>query len=341
MAKTKTVFFDIKDYEEKILLENQSEECDFVLIKDTFKEGFEQNYDQIKDAKILSVFTSSKVPGELLKKLPDLKLITTRSTGYNNIDLGYCDIADIPVVNVPNYGECTVAEYAFALLLNVVRKVSQAYDELKGGRISLQGSIGMDLFGKTIGIIGTGAIGSYTAKIAHGFGMKILSYDPFPREIIKEKYSVKYVELDELLKNSDIISIHAPSTKENFHMINEEAFNKMKDDVVIINTARGEIVDTNALYKALKSGKISGAGLDVLECEEVLAQEELYLSKIDCIQKECLEKTLLNHRLLEMPNVVVTPHIAFDTKEAVQRILDTTLKNIKEYLKGNIINRVN
>lgn len=340
MEKIKTVFFDVKDFEEQVLTRNQPEECDFVLIKDSFQNGFNANFEQIKDVEILSVFTSSRIPGELLKKLPDLKMIATRSTGYNNVDLEYCKMAEVAVVNVPRYGDVTVAEFAFALLLNVVRKVSQAYDELKQSRINLQGSIGIDLLGKTIGIIGTGAIGCYTAKIAYGFGMKIISYDPFPREDVKERYSVEYVELDDLLKNSDVISIHAPSTKENFHMINDDAFNKMKDGVIFINTARGEIVDTGALYRALLRGKVAGAGLDVLECEEVLAREDLYLTKVDCVQRECLEKTLINHKLLEMPNVIITPHIAFDTKEAIHRILNTTIDNIRGYVNKEIINRV-
>lgn len=340
MANIKTVFFDVKDFEEKYLQENKPEGFDFVFIKDTFHESFEANFEKIKDAEILSVFTSSNVPESLLKRLSSLKLVTARSTGYNNIDLNYCKTAGISVVNVPGYGECTVAEYAFALLLNVARKVTNACNELKKGKIDIQGSIGIDLCGKTIGIIGTGSIGCHVAQIANGFGMKILSYDPFPNEQIKEKYSVKYVELDELLKESDIISLHAPSTKENFHMINDSAFKKMKDGVLIVNTARGEIIDTNALYLALKSGKVGGAGLDVVECEDILAHEELYLSKIDCVKKECLEKTLLNHKLLDMPNVIITPHIAFDTVEAVRRILNTTLTNIRGYLSGDIINKV-
>jgi len=337
----KTVFFDIKEFEEKFLLEHKIEESDFVLIEEPFQQGVDKNFEEIKDTEILSVFTSSIVSGEQLKKFPNLKLIATRSTGYNNVDLEYCKMAGIAVVNVPRYGECTVAEFTFALLLNVIRNVSVVYDELKAGRINIQGSIGMDLLGKTIGIVGTGSIGCYTAKIAHGFGMKILSYDPFPREDVKEKFDVEYMELDELLRNSDIISIHSPSTKENFHMINDEAFGKMKKGVVFINTARGEIVDTSALYRALKSGKVLGAGLDVVECEDVLANEELYLTKVDCVQRECLEKTLINHKLLDMPNVIVTPHIAFDTIEAVQRILTTTLENIKGYLNKNSINKVN
>lgn len=336
----KVVFFDVQDYEKSTLLAGTPDNCEFILIESPFQDALDANIEKVRDAEIISVFTSSRVTSTLLDKLPELKLVTTRSTGYSHIDREYCKERGIAVVNVPRYGECTVAEYTFALLLNVARKVSQAYNELREGKIDLHMYKGIDLAGKTIGIIGTGAIGTYTAKIAYGFGMKILSYDLFPKEELKDKYEAEYVELDELLKSSDIISLHAPSTKENFHMINDAAFDKMKDGVIIVNTARGEIMDTKALYKALKSGKVSGAGLDVVECEEILANEELYLTKTECIKQDCLEKTLINHRLLDMPNVIITPHIAFDSVEAIERILETTIGNINSYLCGNIVNTV-
>lgn len=341
MQKIKTVFFDAKESEQEFLEKNKFGECEFVYIQNPLSKDFEKDIESVKNAEIISIFTSSKVTAELLEKFPKLKLVTTRSTGFNNVDLDYCSRKGIPVTNVPAYGETTVAEYAFALLLNVIRKVTIAYDDLKKGEINLEKYRGNDLQGKTIGIIGTGSIGCYAAKIAYGFGMKILSYDPFPKENLRKKLDAKYVELDELYGNSDIISIHAPSRKENFHMINDKAFSEMKDGVIIINTARGEIVDTNALYKALVSGKVAGAGLDVLECEEILADESLFLKKIDCVKKECLEKTLINHKLLDMPNVIVTPHVAFSTEEAINRILQTTVDNINAYIKGTLINKVN
>ena len=341
MQKIKAAFFDIKETDQKFLEKNKPENCEFVYIQAPFHIGLDDNLEKIKDSEILSIFTSSRTSEKLLKKLPNLKLITTRSTGYNNVDLEYCKEKDIAVVNVPRYGDVTVAEFTFALLLNVIRKVNIAHAELRQGSINLEKYTGNDLLGKTIGIIGTGAIGAYTAKIAYGFGMKILTYDPFPSEELKEKLGVEYVELEELFKKSDIISLHVPSKKENFHMVNDAAFSEMKDGVIIINTARGEIMDTNALYNALMSGKVAGAGLDVLECEEIIANEELFLSKIDCVKKECLEKTLINHKLLDMPNVIITPHIAFDTIEAINRILQTTVDNINGYIQGNIINKVN
>lgn len=341
MSKIKVAFFDLKEIDQKFLEKNKPENCEFIYIKDSFHTKIEHYMEEIKDIEILSIFTSSTVSGKLLKKLNQLKLITTRSTGYNNVDIIYCNEKNIPVVNVPKYGDCTVAEYTFALLLNVIRKVNTAYEELKKGSINLENYIGLDLFDKTIGLIGTGAIGCYVAKIAHGFGMKILTYDPFPNKDLEEKLGVKYVKLNEIYNKSDIISLHAPSRKENFHMINEESFSQMKDGVIIINTARGEIMDTNALYKALVSGKVAGAGLDVLECEDIISNQELFLSRIDCVKKDCLEKTLLNHKMLNMPNVIITPHIAFDTVEAINRILETTINNINAYITGNIINKVN
>ena len=340
MKKIKTVFFDIKEVEQDFLEENKPDGCEFIYTKNSLTDRHLKDLEPIREAEIISVFTNSRISAEVLENFPDLKLITTRSTGYNHIALDYCREKGITVSNVPAYGEATVAEYAFALLLNVIRKVNIAYEDLKKGEINLEKYRGNDLNGKIIGIIGTGAIGCYVAKIAYGFGMKILSYDPFPKADLREKLGAKYVELDELYRNSDIISLNAPSRKENYHMVNEEAFSKMKDGVIIINTARGEIMDTNALYKALISGKVAGAGLDVLECEEIISNEKLFLSKIDCVHKECLEKTLINHKLLDMPNVIVTPHVAFDTEEAVHRILQTTVENIKGYIAGEFPNRV-
>lgn len=340
MTKIKAAFFDVKDIDRSFLEKNTPENCEFIYVHDPVHIAVENNLELVKDAEIISVFTSSRVPGNTLAKFPNLKFITTRSTGFNNVDLDYCSTNGIKVSNVPAYGECTVAEYSFALLLNIIRKVNLSYSDLKRGVINLENYRGNDLAGKTIGIIGTGAIGCYTAKIAYGFGMKILTYDPFPRHDLRDKLGVEYVELERLYTESDIISLHAPSRKENFHMVNDEAFSKMKDGVIIINTARGEIMDTNSLYKALVSGKVAGAGLDVLECEEIIAHEELFLTKIDCVQKDCLEKTLLNHKLLDMPNVIVTPHVAFDTVEAINRILQTTVDNIKSYIQGNVINQV-
>jgi len=341
MDKVKVVFFDVKEHEKEYIERNKPENCEFVLLPDNFHCDLEKDLQVAGDADIISVFTTSRVRKDFLKEFKNLKLISTRSTGYSHIDTNYCKERNIPVVNVPRYGDSTVAEFAFGLLLEIARNISTAYNDLRRGVISPQSYIGIDLFEKTIGIIGTGAIGTHAAKIAKGFGMNILAYDPYPKKELEQSIGLKYVTLDELYEKADIITLHAPATKENFHMINEAAFNKMKNGVIIINTARGEIIDTEALYKALKSGKVAGAGLDVLECEEILGNEDQYIPKIDCIDPQCLTKTLINHRMLDMPNVVITPHVAYDSHEALQRILDTTFNNIKAFLNNEVINRVN
>lgn len=341
MKNILTVFFDVKEIEKDRLLAAKPDNCDFILFSHSLHTNFDRIKDKIKDTEILSIFTSTSAPGDLLKHFPNLKLICARSTGYNNIDLEYCKLNNITVVNVPKYGDNTVAEYTFGLLLDAMRKISFSYSNLKSGKIDIHSNMGHDLIDKTIGIVGTGAIGSNVIRIANGFGMNIVCYDKYPKQELIDKYNVKYLELDELLEKSDIISLHIPSTKENFHLINESSFGKMKKGVVIINTARGEIIDTHALYKAIQNKIVAAAGLDVLECEDILTNETQYLMKIDCVKEECLAKTLINHKLLELPNVVVTPHVAFDTEEAVFRIVDTTIDNIKGFLAGNIINKVN
>lgn len=336
----KIVCFDVKDYERE-KLQTLSEYFDeVILLEDSFHINFEKNLPQIKDADVISVFVNSRVFEDKLKELKALKLIATRSTGFSHIDTDYCKSNAIQVVTVPRYGDVTVAEYAFGLLFTIAKKIMLSSSNLKNNIIKPENYIGFDIFGKTVGVIGVGAIGRQFCRIANGIGMKVLGYDLYPSEEAKEKYNVDFVSFDELLANSDIISIHAPSTKENIHLLDKNEFEKMKDGVVIINTARGEIINTQALYNALSSGKVSAAGLDVLECEDILTNQDNFLQKDECKNQACLQNTLLNHRLLTMPNVIVTPHVAFDTKEAIERILDTTIDNIKSFLAGNIQNNI-
>ena len=264
-----------------------------------------------------------------------MKLIALRSVGFNHVDLEYCNSKGIIVSNAPHYGDNTVAEYTFGLMLDVTRHISRAYADMKAQEINLEEYRGVELFGKTLGIIGLGAIGTEVARIANGFNMKILGYDPKEKEECKIKYNVKYCSLNELARYSDIITIHAPSNKSNYHLIDKNFIEQMKQNSFLINTARGEIVDTKALYNALVSKKIQGAALDVVEYEEMLSVTvDEYLSKIDAIDIEILKKTIINNNLTKLQNVILTPHIAFNTKEAVQRTLEITLSNIRCYIDG-------
>ncbi len=336
----KIVCFDVKDYERE-KLETFSDIFDeVILIEDSFHINFEKNLPQIQNADVICVFVNSRVFADKLENLTNLKLIATRSTGFSHIDLEYCKNNNIPVVTVPRYGDITVAEYAFGLLFSLSKKIMLSSSNLKNNIIEPEKYIGFDIFGKTIGVVGTGSIGKQVCRIANGIGMNVLGYDLYPDKEISEKYNVNFVSLDELLTNSDIISVHVPSTKENIHLLDEKEFEKMKNGVVIINTARGEIMNTQALYNALLSGKVAAAGLDVVECEDILTNQDVFLQKDECKNNTCLRKTLLNHRLLTMPNVIVTPHVAYDTKEAIERILDTTIDNIKSFFSGKIQNNV-
>lgn len=341
----KILFFDVRQNEEDALRagcntgdDKCGDECWCKLISERLDETTVIT-DEMAQANVISVFTFSRVGANVLKQFPNLKLIALRSVGFNHIDIDYCKANGIAVLNSLGYGNVTVAEFAFGLILDVMRKVTRSFVNLREEHPHADNYMGFELNGATIGIIGTGAIGAESVRIAHGFGMKILAYDIFPKQELVEKYGINYVKLDELLKNSDVISLHAPLTKDNFHMLNEEKFNLMKKNAVVINTARGELIDSRALYDALSSGRIFGAGLDVLEAENMLIQPDLILD-FDYLQDDIIRQTLLNERLLKLHNVVVTPHIAYNSKEANERILNITMNNINSFFDGKILNSV-
>lgn len=320
------VFFDTKEYEKEYFIKHLSEK--FNLVFEDYSLLPETTIPDIAiDTEIISVFTSSRLTEKILSQFKELKLIATRSVGYSHIDLDYCKEHNIKIVNTPHYGDYTVAEFSFGLLLNLIRKICKASTDLKDNQIS-NNYEGMELFGKTIGIIGTGGIGSKSLKIASGFSMNLLAYDIHPNEQLVQKFNVKFTDLDTLVKESDIISLHAPANTSNYHMLDKQRFDEMKDSTVIINTGRGELIDTQALYNALKEKKIAGAALDVLEYEEAITNNSDYFIDDECIDTNYLKKTLINHKLLSLPNVIITPHIAYDTKEAVTRILEITVNNI-------------
>ena len=337
----KIVFFDVDKLTGQYLKTRPACKCNIILLENSIETMTDEQYEQIKDAAVISVFVhSSEVMGEkLLSKFPSLKLIATRSTGYDHIDLNYCKSRGINVVNVPKYGEATVAEYTLGLLLNVSRKIITARNDMFDGVYKVKRYTGFDLYGRTIGIIGTGAIGRHVIKLAKGFGMNVLAYDLYPNEEFQRIYNINYVSLDELYAGSDVISLHAPSTKENYHLLNDGAFSKMKDGVIIINTARGDLIDGEALYRNILSGKVGGAGLDVLENEDFIIHDDIMLEQENMNMNFAIN-TIVNAKLLKHKNVIVTPHVAFNSADAVHRILETTIKNIESFADGKLINSV-
>lgn len=329
----KIVFFELekfglgdkKDYVKKTLSAHE-----VVFVEEPMSV---ENSDKAADAQIIACFIYSQINDELLSKLQNLKLLVTMSTGFEHIDLSACKKRNVVASNVPSYGENTVAEHAMALLLALTKKIVPSVERTKTGNFSLDGLRGSDLHGKTMGIIGTGKIGKNTAKLARAFGMRVIAFDRFPDNDFAKKEGVSYVLLDDLLSDSDVISLHAPETKETFHMINSQNVRKIKSGCFLINTARGSLVETEALLVGLKEGIFAGVGLDVLE-EEYAIREEMELLHEHYHKKFDMKTLLEEHVLLEQPNVIVTPHNAFNTNEALMRILDTTVDNINAFLAG-------
>jgi D-lactate dehydrogenase len=324
----RTAFFEIDAWEKgyiKKRLRHKTSFFEHELTETTAREA--------KNCEIISVFIYSRINKKVLDRLPKLRLIATRSTGYDHINVRECKRKGVLVCNVPLYGENTVAEHTFALILAVSRKICQSYDRTKKGDFSLEGLRGFDLKNKTLGVVGVGNIGKHVIRIAKGFEMNVLAYDIKKDLRLAKSLGFKYVKFDYLLRNSDIITLHVPLNKQTHHLINKGNTKKIKKGAVLINTSRGGIVETNALLRAISEGVISGAGLDVLEEECTIKEEKQLLSKN--FSKECDLKTALeNHILLKKENVVITPHNAFNSVEALQRILDTTSSNINFFLRN-------
>jgi len=292
-----------------------------------------------KDAEIISTFIHSDLSQQVLETFERLKFIATRSTGFDHIDMEWCRANDVAVSNVPTYGKNTVAEHAFALLLAISHNLVDAVDRTRRGDFTQDGLRGFDLQGRTMGVIGTGDIGIHAARIAKGFGMEVLAFDVAPREDAGRDIGFDYVAMDDLLRRADVVSLHVPGNDKTADLIGDDQFARMKDGAVLINTARGSVVNTDALLKALSSGKLRAAGLDVLP-EEPAVREEAELLRSYFRRGHKMDTLLADHILLRMRNVVVTPHSAFNTREAVQRILDTSRENIEGFLRGDAPNRV-
>lgn len=323
----KFVFFEVEKWEEDYIKKSFPQE---VLL--TEKKLSSETAQDFKDCEIISTFIYSSLVREVLEKLPKLKFIATRSMGYDHIDLNYCKERGIKVSNIPTYGSHTVAEHTLALILAISRKLVPSVEQAKKGDFSSENLQGFDLAGKTLGVVGTGNIGKNVAEIALSFDMKVLA---FSRTVNQELVSkgVKYVSLDELLANSDIVSLHLPHTRETEHIINLSNIQKFKKGSVLINTARGALVETQAIAEGLEKGIFQAVGLDVLEEEAHLREEKEFLSS-EYLSKVDIKTQLLNHVLLTRDDVVITPHNAFNSKEAVEEILRTTVTNIKNYLNN-------
>ncbi len=299
----------------------------------------EKDIPKMKKADALVVFIYSKIGAKALTRLPKLRFIATLSTGYDHIDTAACKRRGITVSNVPEYGSNTVAEHTFALLLSLSRRIPQSIERTKKGDFSLEGLRGWDLAGKTIGIIGLGRIGLHVARIAKGLEMKILAYDPGAPKEKAEAVGAQLATLKKLLSKSDVVTLHCPLNGKTRHLLNAKTFRWLKEGAVLVNTARGGLIETEALLRALKEKRLSAAALDVLEEEGSIREEKELLH--EAFKKTGNIKTALQqHALLTQDNVIVTPHNAFNSGEALWRIAETTAENLEAFFAGKPKNTV-
>ena len=315
-------FFGTKPYDEASFNE-KNKEYDFEL---RYYKGHLNKHNVIltQGVDAVCIFVNDTADADVLRMMADngVKLLALRCAGYNNVDLKAAAECGITVVRVPAYSPYAVAEYSLALMLSLNRKIHRAYWRTRDGNFSLNGLMGFDMHGKTIGIIGTGKIAKILIRLLKGFGMRILAYDLYPDMKFAGEEGISYVSLDELYRESDIISLHCPLTDQTKYMIDKDSIDKMKEGVMIINTGRGQLINTNDLIEGLKEKKIAAAGLDVYEEEG----EYFYEDKSDKI----IDDDVLA-RLLSFNNVIVTSHQAFFTKEALHNIAETTLQNIEDF----------
>lgn len=288
---------------------------------------------QAEDADIISVFVNCDVSATVMDRFPSLKLIATRSMGYDHIDLDHATTKGIKVTNVTTYAAHPVAEFTFALLLAIGRHIATAYERVREETdFDVREYRGITLYGKTLGVIGTGRIGEQVIRIAQGFGMQVMAFDAFPNDALAQEIGFLYLPLDDVLARADVITLHLPYSQDTHHILNTNAFLRMKKGTYLVNTARGELIDSKALLAALEDGTIAGAGLDVLEEEDLLKKGTA--SVLDGQNDVDHTATAINHLLIDHPRALVTPHIAFSTDAALQEIERATAESIATFIAG-------
>ncbi|MDC7223749.1 MAG: 2-hydroxyacid dehydrogenase [Spirochaetales bacterium] len=327
----KLALFDTKPYDREAFQEvNNQYNYEITYFKYHLTE---QTVELTKGFEAVCVFVNDTLSRVVIDKLWEngVKIVALRCAGYNNVDREAAR-GKLAVVRVPSYSPHAIAEHALALILSLNRKIHRAYFRTRDNNFTINGLLGFDLYGRTAGIIGTGKIGLTLIDILKGLGMEVLAYDAYPRQEEAEKRGFSYVPLEELFERSRIISLHCPLTPETHHMINRDTISLMQDDVMIINTGRGQLIDTKALIAGLKRGKVGSAGLDVYE------EEEHYFFE-DHSQHNVTDDVLA--RLLTFHNVLVTSHQAFFTKDAIRNIVETTFRNLEDYREGKaLVNRI-
>lgn len=295
----------------------------------------DKNVADFQDVAGISVFVYSKVTSEVIESLPNLKLITARSTGYDHIDLAAAARQNIAVANVPHYGSITVAEHTWSLILSLSRKIFQSYERTERADFDLIGLRGMDLSGKTLGLVGLGEIGQRVALMSKGFNMKLRVFNRSKDQSFLDQFeNAVYVDrVEDIFSHSDVISFHVPLSPDTHHLLNVHNYQILKPGCLIINTARGQVIETKALLKGLQENIINGAGLDVLE-SEVIIKDQQKINPDELPNEQELSEAFMDHMLIGMNNVIITPHNAFNSNESIKKLLDNNINNIKNFFDG-------
>lgn len=336
----KMLFFDYRESERAFFEKNKFDNFDIKFFEESLNEDSIKKLSQedLESTMIISVFITSNICKEVIDKFKNLRIISTRSTGYDHIESSYCIDKNIALINVESYGGLSVAQFTFGLILMLVRKILPAVESVKSGFFKKEDFTGRNLNDMKLGVVGTGAIGSSVCCIARQLGMEVFAFDVSPKNALAKDYGVIYLELDELLRKSDIVSLHLPYVKENYHMFNDKKFKLMKDGSYFINVSRGELVNLKDLLKFVKNGKFKGIGLDVVACadwDNFEKDKNFEKSSLICLQKSEIIKSLNS-----FPNVVITPHMAYDTQESVDYILKMTFEGLKDSLTGGKNHRI-
>ena len=337
------LIFDYKKAEQNFFKKSRLDDYDIHFFEESLNETTVNNLPDnlLEETTVVSVYVTSNVNNEVLSKFHNLMILSTRSSGYEHIDIQECCNKKIKVLNVENYDSKAIVQYTFGLMITLIRKILIAERDVREFNFEYNCYIGRELDKLTIGVIGTGNVGSEMCRIAHAFGMKILALDIRKNQDIIDKYNVEYTDKITLLQNSDVITLHVPLNEQTREMISKREFAIIKPSAILLNTSRGELINTADLYDAIVTENLAGAGLDAMDCEEIAFNTHNMTSKIKESNLECISKVFLTRRLAQLENVIVTPRVAYSTQDSIDRILETMFKSIEDCIQGGHTNQVN
>ncbi|MBR1942715.1 hypothetical protein IJ843_03150 [bacterium] len=337
------LIFDYKKAEQNFFKKNRLDDYDIHFFEESLNENTVNNLpdELLEETTVISVYLTSEINDNVLKKFSNLMILSTRSAGYEHINIQECCNKRIKVLNVENYDSKAIVQYTFCLMIALIRKLMLAERDVRSFNFEYNSYIGRELDKLTLGIIGTGSVGSEMCRIAHAFGMKILALDLKQNSELVDNYGVKYTDKTTLLENSDVISLHVPLNEKTREILTKREFAITKPDAIVINTSRGELINTADLYNAIIKGNLAGAGLDAMECEEIAFGMQNITTKIKNANADCMSKLFLTRKLAQLDNVIITPRIAYSTQDSIDRILETTFDSIEDCIQGGHTNQVN